>query len=114
VVIRRGEIWWVSLPPPAGSGPGYRHPVVVIQTNEFNESRINTVICVMMTSNLRLAAAPGNVYCKRKESGLPKDSVANVSQLVTIDKSLLVDRVGTIPTHLLTEVEDGVRKVLGL
>ncbi|HMD86802.1 MAG TPA: type II toxin-antitoxin system PemK/MazF family toxin [Terriglobia bacterium] len=112
--MRRGEIWWASLPPPTGSGPGYRHPVVVIQTNEFNESRIKTAVGVLITSNLRLAGAPGNVRCGREETGLPKDSVVNVSQVVTVDKELFIERVGTIPTHLLTQVEEGLRRVLGL
>ena len=112
--MRRGEIWWASLPPAAGSGPGYRRPVVLIQTNEFNESRIKTVVGVVITSNLRLAGAPGNVRCGRKETGLPRDSVVNVSQVVTVDKGLFLQRVGTIPTHVLTQVEEGLRRVLGL
>ena len=112
--MRRGEIWWASLPPPAGSGPGYRRPVVLIQTNEFNESRTKTVVGVVITSNLRLAGAPGNVRCGRKETGLPRDSVVNVSQVVTVDKGLFLQRVGTIPTHVLTQVEEGLRRVLGL
>ena len=112
--MRRGEIWWASLPPPTGSGPGYRHPVVLIQTNEFNESRIKTAVGVLITSNLRLAGAPGNVRCGREETGLPRDSVVNVSQVVTVDKELFVQRVGTIPTHLLTQIEEGLRRVLGL
>jgi len=112
--MRRGEIWWASLPPPAGSGPGYRHPVVVIQTNSFNESRIKTVVGVLITSNLRLGGAPGNVRCRREETGLPKDSVVNVSQVVTVDKELFLVRAGTMPTHLLIQVEEGLRQVLGL
>jgi mRNA interferase MazF len=112
--MRRGEIWWASLPPPTGSGPGYRHPVVVIQTNEFNESRIKTAVGVVMTSNLRLAGAPGNFRCGRQETGLPRDSVVNVSQVVTVDKALFVERVGAISAHLLTQIEEGLRRVLGL
>jgi mRNA interferase MazF len=87
---------------------------VVIQTNEFNESRIKTAVGVVMTSNLRLAGAPGNVRCGRQETGLPRDSVVNVSQVVTVDKDLFVERVGATPTHLLTQVEEGLRRVLGL
>ena len=113
-MIRRGDIWWASLPPPVGSGPGYRHPVLVIQTNRFNESQIKTVIGVLMTSNLRLSSAPGNVPCRPEETGLPRESVVNVSQVVTVDKSLLVQRVGAVPTQLLTQVEEGLRRVLGL
>jgi mRNA interferase MazF len=88
--------------------------VVVIQTNKFNESRIKTAVGVVMTSNLRLASAPGNVRCGREETGLPRDSVVNVSQVVTVDKNLFVERVGTIPAHLLIQVEEGLRQVLGL
>ena len=114
MVIRRGEIWWASLPPPVGSGPGYLHPVLVVQTNRFNESGIKTAVAVVMTSNLRLSVAPGNVRCGRSDTGLPRESVANVSQVVTVDKTLVLRQVGTIPTHLLTQVEDGLRQVLGL
>ena len=112
--MRRGEVWWASLPRPSGSGPGYRRPVLVIQSNEFNESRIRTVVVVAITSNLRLALAPGNVLCRAREMGLPKDSVANVSQLLTVDKSFLTERVKTIPERILAEVEDGLRLLLGL
>jgi mRNA interferase MazF len=97
-----------------GSGPGYRHPVVVIQTNEFNESRIRTAVGVLITSNLRLVGAPGNVHCKRKDTGLPKDSVVNVSQVVTVDKELFIEWIGTVPTHLMTQIEKGLRRVMGL
>jgi mRNA interferase MazF len=112
--MRRGEVWWAALPPPMGSGPGYPRPVLVIQTNEFNESRIKTVVAVVMTTNLRLAAAPGNVRCGSKETGLARESVVNVSQVVTVDKGLFTERVGVVPTHVLTQVEDGLRRVLGL
>lgn len=112
--MRRGEVWWASLPPPMGSGPGFPRPVLVIQTNEFNESRIKTAVAVVMTTNLRLAAAPGNVRCGPKETGLPRESVVNVSQVVTVDKMLFTERVGALPTHVLVQVEDGLRQVLGL
>ena len=112
--MRRGEVWWAALPPPMGSGPGYPRPVLVIQTNEFNESRIKTAVAVVMTTNLRLAGAPGNVRCSSKETGLPRESVVNVSQVVTVDKTLFTERVGAVPTHLLTRVEEGLRRVLGL
>lgn len=112
--MRRGEIWWVSLPPPLGSGPGYRRPVLVIQTNQFNETAIKTVVAVVITSNLRLAAAPGNVVCPSKDSGLPRESVVNVSQVVTVDKAFLEQRVGVIPMHVMGRVEEGLRLVLGL
>ncbi len=112
--MRRGEIWWAALGQPVGSEPGYRRPVVVLQTNTFNESPIRTVVIVAITSNLRLAAAPGNVRCRRRETGLEKASVVNVSQVATIDKSRLLTHIGTLPDRLLANVEDGVRLVLGL
>ena len=112
--MRRGEVWWASLPPPIGSGPGYRRPVLVIQANEFNESDIKMVVAVIMTTNLRLAGAPGNVRCGSKETGLPRESVVNVSQVVKVDKARFTQRVGSVPTHVLSQVENGLRRVLGL
>ncbi|MGH9397021.1 MAG: type II toxin-antitoxin system PemK/MazF family toxin [Terriglobia bacterium] len=112
--MRRGEIWWASLRTPAGSEPGYRRPVLVIQTNQFNQSLIRTVVALVMTSNLGLARAPGNVLCKKKDTGLPKDSVINVSQVVTLDKSFLTQRVKTLPFRLLQQVEEGLRLVIGI
>jgi mRNA interferase MazF len=97
-----------------GSGAGFRRPVLIIQANEFNESAIRTVVCAVVTSNLRLAAAPGNVRLGRKASGLPRDSVVNVSQLVTVDKRLLTTRVGRLSAEALHSVEAGVRLVLAL
>ncbi len=114
MVIQRGEIWWASLPDPVGSEPGYRRPVLVVQSNEFNHSRIATVIALSITSNVRLAQAPGNVLLPRKATGLAKDSVVNVSQIVTIDKGLLDERIGVLPVRLLREVEDGLRMILVL
>lgn len=113
-MIRRGEIWWASLSEPAGSEPGYRRPVLVVQTNDFNEGGIRTVIVVTITSNLRLAGAPGNVVCRKKDTGLPRESVINVSQTATINKAQLTQRVGVLPSKLMQEVEDGLRLVLGL
>lgn len=112
--MHRGEVWWASLPEPMGSGPGARRPVLVVQANEFNASRIHTVIVAVITSNLRLAAAPGNVLCLTRETGLPRDSVVNVSQLITVDKSLLTERVGLLPARTLRQVEAGLRLVLSL
>jgi len=109
--MRRGEIWWASLRAPAGSSPGYRRPVLVVQSNEFNESRIRTVVVVAITSNLRLAAAPGNVLCQKRLSGLPCDSVINVSRVLTVDKSILTDRVRTLPTEIFRQVEEGLKLV---
>jgi len=113
-VIRRGEIWWASLPEPLGSEPGYRRPVLVVQTNEFNESALRTAIVLTITSNLRLAGAPGNVLCHRRDTGLAKESVINVSQAVTVNKARLTQRIGILPTTLMHEVEAGMRLVLGL
>lgn len=112
--MQRGEIWWASLGRPTGSEPGYRRPVVVLQTNAFNDSPIRTVVVVAITSNLGLARAPGNVRCRQRETKLAKPSVVNVSQVATIDKSRLLERIGTLPGRLLAAVEDGVRLVLGL
>jgi mRNA interferase MazF len=112
--MRRGEIWWASLPEPAGSGPGFRRPLLVISADSFNQSRISTVIAVVITSNLRLADAPGNVRIPVRGTGLSKPSVANVSQVVTVDKSFLTQRVGKLAPRLLAEVEHGMRLVLSL
>ena len=113
-MIRRGEIWWASLRNPAGSGPGCRRPVLVVQTNEFNESRIRTVVIAALTSNLALASAPGNVRCPRRETGLGRDSVVNVSQVITVDRRFLTTRVGALAPARLRAVEEGLRQVLGL
>ena len=112
--MRRGEVWWASLPESTGSGPGYRRPVLVVQTNAFNESRIQTVIVAVITSNVRLAGAPGNVLCHQRETKLSQDSVVNVSQLLTVDKSLLTQRISTLPGETLRKVEEGRRLVLNL
>ena len=112
--MRRGEIWWASLPDPQGSGPGYRRPVVIIQSDSFNESRINTVIVAILTSNLNLAAAPGNVMIERRVSMLSDDSIANVSQVLTIDRFLLTQVVSKLPDRIMDTIDDGVRLVMNL
>ena len=112
--MRRGEIWWASLPEPAGSGPGFRRPVLILSANSFNESRISTLIAVVITSNLRLADAPGNVRLPGRGLGLSKASVVNVSQIITLDKSFLTQRIGKLPPRLQTTVDDGIRLVLGV
>lgn len=114
MVIRRGDLWWASLPEPVGSEPGYRRPVVILQSDNFNQSRIQTVLGVILTTNLRLADAPGNVLIPSRQTGLPRDSVANVSQVVTINKSFLRERIGPLPGALLRRIEDGLRLVLEL
>ncbi len=113
-MIRRGEIWWANIPSPRGSEPGFRRPVLVVQTDPFNQSGIGTVVAIAFTSNLRLANAPGNVLCQRQDTGLSIDSVANVSQLTALDKSWLTSRVSKMSPQLLREVEDGLRLLLGL
>ncbi|MBT3223497.1 MAG: type II toxin-antitoxin system PemK/MazF family toxin, partial [Proteobacteria bacterium] len=112
--MRRGEVWWADLGAPMGSGPGYRRPVLVISSNVFNRSRISTAIVAVITSNLRLSIAPGNVLVGPRDTGLATESVVNVSQLLTVDKGLLTDRVGHLPVDRLEEVEAGLLKVLDL
>lgn len=112
--MKRGEVWWASLPPPAGSAPGFRRPVVVVQSNPFNASRISTVVIAVVTSNLALADAPGNVRIGKSESGLSKPSVVNVSQVLTIDRSYLTARVRALPAQSMNRVDVGLRLVLGL
>ncbi len=112
--MQRGEIWWASLPAPKGSGPGRRRPVLIVQSDAFNASRIQTAIAVVITSNLELSAAPGNLLLRRKDSGLSKDSVVNVSQLITLDKTFLTERVGTLPNRHAGAIDEGLRLVLGL
>ena len=114
MVIRKGEIWWASLIQPSKSEPGYRRPVIIIQSNDFNDSQIQTVIAITVSSNLRLALAPGNVLLKKKQTGLTKDSVANVSQIVTIDKSFLTEKISQLSSSVLSKVENGLKTVLSL
>jgi len=112
--MKRGEVWWASLPEPTGSGPGFRRPVLVIQSNPFNESRISTVVVAVITSNVALVEAPGNVRISKAESGLPKASVVNVSQLVTLDRTMLTARVKQLPGKVMQQVSAGLQLVLGL
>lgn len=112
--MQRGEIWWADLAQPRGSEAGFRRPVVVLQSDAFNRSRIATVIVAAITSNLALAEAPGNVRLSRRESKLSRESVVNVSQLLTLDRNFLVERVAGLPPRLIAEIEVGVRLVLSL
>lgn len=112
-MIGQGEVWWADLAEPIGSEPGFRRPVVVVQCDAFNRSRIGTIVCVPLTSNLRWADAPGNVLLKADATGLPKDSVANVSQVVAIDRGVLVERVGRVSERTLALVLSGIDVVLG-
>ena len=110
----RGEVWWAELPDPVASEPGFRRPVVIVSSDAFNRSRIRTVLAVVLTSNLRLSEAPGNVFLAAAESGLTKDSVANVSQVVTLDKGFLSGRCGCIPPRGMKAIDDGLRLALSL
>lgn len=112
--MNRGEVWWASLEPPKGSGPGYRRPVLIVQANSFNKSAISTVLVVVITSNLALAQAPGNIRISKSDSGLSKASVVNVSQVLTIDRQILTERVGTLPSRIMVRVNEGLKLVLGV
>lgn len=113
MVISQGDVCWASLDDPIGSSPGFRRPVAVVQGDSFNASRIATTLVIPLTSNLRLGAAPGNVVLGAERTGLPKDSVANVSQILTIDRSLLSERVGRLKASDLQLVLAGIDLVLG-
>ena len=112
--MRRGEIWWAALPAPSGSGPGFRRPVLIVQSNPFNNSRIATVIVAVVTSNLALAEAPGNVRISKSDSGLSKPSVINVSQVLTLDRKLLTKCVRPLSGDALRRVDEGLRLVMSL
>jgi len=113
MVISQGDIWWADLPAPSGSGPGFRRPVIVAQGDPINRSRIATVVCVPLTSNLKWADAPGNVLLDAETTGLPKDSVANVSQIVTLDRSLLTELVNKLSLAKTRLVIAGINVILG-
>lgn len=113
VEVAQGEVWWAELPEPAGSGPGFRRPVVVVQGNPLNRSRIATVVCVPLTSNLTWADAPGNTFLPVRTTKLPKDSVANATQIISIDRSFLVERVGRLGPKQLAQILHGIDVVLG-
>ena len=112
-MISQGDVWWADLDAPVGSEPGFRRPVVVVQGDDFNRSALRTVVAVSLTSNLRWGDAPGNVRLTTRATGLPRDSVANVSQIVTLDKSILTERVGRLPAPKLELVLAGIDQVLG-
>ena len=112
--MRRGEIWWADLPDPVGSEPGFKRPVLVVQEDSFNRSCIATIVVVAITSNVFLASAPGNVRLAKNSNGLKKESVVNVSQIATLDKSFLIEKVGRLAPTKVQEVEEGIRLVLGL
>ena len=107
--MKRGEVWWADMPEPSASEPGFRRPVLILQSNEFNQSRINTIIAAVISSNMKLGLAPGNVTLSKKSAGLDRESVINVSQLITLDKTFLNDRVGKKTRTKMQAVDEGVR-----
>lgn len=113
-LIRRGTVWWTTLPEPQGSEPGFRRPMVIVQTDAFNASQIRTVVAVALTSNLTRADAPGNVRVPARETGLAAESVANVSQIVTLDKGFLAEYCGRLRPRTMAAIADGMRLVLDL
>ena len=113
VEVVQGEVWWADLPTPAGSAPGFRRPVVIVQGDHLNRSRIATVVCVPLTSNLTWSRAPGNMLLPARASGLPKDSVANASQIIAVDRTFLTERVAKLAPRHLAQVMTGIDVVLG-
>ncbi len=113
-MIERGEVWWADLPAPSGSGPGLRRPVLVISSDRFNQSRIGTVTVALITSDTSRSESPGNVFVSGDVSGLPRDSVVNVTQLTTVDRRTLTARVGVLPFDLHDAVDSGLLLALGL
>ena len=113
MTVAQGDVWWADFPEARGSRPGFRRPVVVVQGDALNRSRIETVVCVALTSNLKWATAPGNVLLPSSATGLPKESVANVSQLVTLDKTDVTERIGKLSRSKLELLLAGIDVVLG-
>ena len=114
MVVERGDLWWADLDEPEGPEPGFRRPVLIVQADAFNRSRLQTVIAVVLTSNVRLVDAPGNVLMPAKVTGLPKDSVANVSQVITVDRQFLTEKVSRLRGQPLRDLDNGLRLVLAL
>lgn len=112
--MRRGEVWWANLPDPVASEPGGRRPVLIVSSDTFNQTAIRTVLIVAFSTNLKLANMPGNVFVTQEESGLPKDAVVNVTQVLTADRSFLTEHVSTVAENILEAVDDGLRLVLAL
>ena len=113
MVIAQGEVWWADLAESIGSAPGYRRPLIVLQSDPLNRSQIATVVCVVLTSNLRWSIAPGNVLLTAKQTGLDRDSVANVSQLVAVDKRQLIERTGKAPERQMEGIFSGIDLIMG-
>ena len=114
MVIERGEIWWTDLPEPQGSMPGYKHPVLILQSDKFNRSSLDTIIGVVITTNLRLKNMPGNILLTPRQSGLAQDSVLNITQIVTANKTDLMEFVGTLSEHKMEQINESLRLVLSL
>jgi mRNA interferase MazF len=114
LVVQRREVWWADLADPRGSEPGFRRPVIIVQSDSFNRSRLRTVIAVVLTTNLRLLAAPGNVLVPAGEAGLTRDSVANVTQVIVLDRDFLVERAGRLGSARMSQIDDGLRLALDL
>ena len=112
MVVQRREVWWADLEEPRGSEPGFRRPILIVQSDGFNRSRLRTVLGAVLTSNTRLLDAPGNVLLPARTTGLPRDSVVNVTQIVTLDEDYLTERVGRLPPKLMARVDAGLRLVL--
>lgn len=112
--MKRGELWWATLGTPRGSEPGYKRPVVIISANAYNQSQINTVIVATITSNMRLANAPGNISLAKRDSDLPQESVINISQLTTVDKSFLLEKISRLPDRKLRLLNENLRTSLAL
>jgi len=114
MVVKRGEIWWASLSEPRDSAPGFRRPVVIVSSNNFNESNINTVLAAVITSNLHLSNAPGNIFLPKKSTKLTKDSVINVSQIITLDKAFITEKISKLDSQQLNALDAGLKLVLAL
>jgi mRNA interferase MazF len=112
--VNRGEVWWAELTEPIKSEPGYKRPVVIIQNDAFNISKINTIICIIITTNLILSEAPGNILLPSRSTGLLKDSVLNISQIITIDKSMLVEKIGKLTNKQLNKVNESLKIALDI
>ncbi len=110
--IEQGDIFWINFGNPKGSEPGYKHPCVIIQNNVFNKSRINTVVVCVITSNLKRAEAPGNVFLKKGEGNLPKDSVVNISQIITVDKTFLIEKIGSLSQPVVEQIIEGIKLLI--
>lgn len=112
--MMRGEIWWADFGIPFGSEPGYNRPVLIVQDDTFNKSKINTIVVLPLTTNLLLENAPGNIFIKKEESGMPKDSIIVVSQLYAIDRQRLLEQLSKLQMAIMKEVESGIKLVLGM